>query len=263
MSTILTSDLLKIVREAGLRALEVRAQGLQSETKLSKEDIVTTGDRAVSDLLQEKLPRLLPGIKVIDEEVAASHSATYEYAAVVDPIDGTTRYFEGSENCAVSVGIVIDGKPAGGVIHQFVGDRLFWAERGAGAFCNGEQLHVSATEKLPGARAIHSVPYKHRVEQYARMERLIAALRSRTQSLDIMGSQVVELMQVAMGKRDFFVMNDTKPWDVAAAVVIVREAGGRVLDMKGAEYIIGEPTIVAANALMDLETLYSVIRETQ
>jgi myo-inositol-1(or 4)-monophosphatase len=259
-----TEPLLDVVREAGQLALRIRADGLSSSEKLSKEDIVTNGDTAVSRYLRENLPTYLPGVVIVDEEDAKSHDfsiAGLELAAVVDPIDGTTKYFEGNNNCGVSVGITVDGEPIAGIVYQFGTDQLFWAERGQGAFCNGTPLRVSTTSQLSDARMIHSMPYRHRVEQYARMEQIVEAVRGHIVSLDMFGSQVIELMQVALGKRDFFLMNDTKPWDVAGAIPIICEAGGLIVNMKGQPYKLGEPSIIATNSSVDLDALIQLIRE--
>ncbi len=269
---ILRPDFLRSVVEAGNLALNVRQEGLTSEVKSTKEDIVTRGDLAVSSMLRERLSQLFPGIVFIDEEVPESDSldiTAHAMVAIIDPIDGTTNYYNKGEkdsseapanpNWAVSVGITREGKLHAGVIYQPMLQKLFYAERGRGAYMNGKRLHVSTTQSLSDARLIYDYPYPKDKKEYELTGRVLAALEPQITSAERLGSAVVETMEVAEGKSDFFMLLRTQPWDVAAAAVIVEEAGGTAFNATGEPFKIGNRSIVLTNGKIEIAPLIHLI----
>lgn len=260
---------LTLVRNAGLRALTVRTEGLSAKVKSSKDDIVTSGDTAVSEVLRDGLGNLFSGITFIDEEVSDTHAYTINHNqvgmfAVIDPIDGTGNYFAGNENWGVSVGFARDGEIVGGIIYHPEVNRIYYAERGRGAFVNDTRLKVSDVEHFEGCAPIFDMPYESEREEWEQTEAILALLKElKTQKPLKLGSKVVETMRIADGEKDFFFHLRASSWDVAAAISIVTEAGGKVTNVRGEPYALFEEDIVISNGVLDLTPFYSVVREVK
>ena len=252
------------MREAGNIALRSRiAHGDISENKSGEDDVVTPGDKAVALFWQERLPERFPGIRTVNEEFAKSHGVIDDdvLTADIDPIDGSKNYRDGNPNCAISVGFSRGNVPLAGVVYQFDTGKMYWADKAGPAFCDGKTIWASSETELSRARVFYSMPYEHRTEQHARMERIIAALTPHVASCQWLGSQVIEMMQIAQGTGDIFLMCDTPRWDMGASVRIVRAANGIVVDMCGKPYLLGEPTIIATNGVLKIEPLVELIRK--
>jgi myo-inositol-1(or 4)-monophosphatase len=252
---------LHAIVNAGKKAMEVRSAGLTAEEKTSKEDIVTMGDIAVSSALASALTELFPDIKIIDEEVEGSHKLNIDEGlfAVIDPIDGTTNYFNGDENWATSLGFLKDGVLVGGIIYQPQTGSLFYAEKGKGAFKGDRRISVSETTSFDQSSIVFDYPYPKDKLEYETIGKIETILRQKGFNPTKLGSQVVELSRVADGSADFFFMFATKPWDIAAGVVIVEEAGGRSTNFKGLPYKPFEKSIVLSNGALELSPFYDLV----
>jgi myo-inositol-1(or 4)-monophosphatase len=187
----------------------------------------------------------------------------------VDPIDGTGNYYRGylspdqaSPDWGVSVGIIRDGKVAAGIIYQPQTKALYFAERGKGAFMNDEKIHVSDQCEVRGDVLTGDSPYPHDKVSYAAYGK---AVERYSQELGVhieqLGSQVIDAMLVARGKKAGFLHFQTKPWDIAAAISIVTEAGGKVMDIFGQEYTLFEKTVLMTNGTLDIEEITKIARE--
>ncbi|OGG58881.1 hypothetical protein A2765_00680 [Candidatus Kaiserbacteria bacterium RIFCSPHIGHO2_01_FULL_56_24] len=271
---LLSPRLLASVRDAGDLAISMRMRGLTSEVKSTKEDIVTEGDRAVSSAVRGNLSMQFPGIMFMDEELAGSETVdvlAHDLVAIIDPIDGTSNYYnEGVASSTeaalnpywgISVGLVRRGEVCAGVIYQPVLRKLFYAEKGRGAFLNGARMAVSTTRSLSDARLIYDYPYPKDKREYDLTARVVGRLGAEVVSMEKLGSQVIEAMEVAEGKRDIFMHLRTKPWDVAAAIAIVTEAGGNAMDSAGAPYALGGPSILLTNGVVDIAPLTRIVDE--
>lgn len=264
---IISEQFLQCVRDAGALSLAVRKEGLSAEFKkdpAGKDELVTKGDKAVSERIQEQLTRLFPGIVFIDEEVAGSSDidvTEHKLVAVIDPIDGTTNYFnegksEMNPNWGISVGIVKNGEIVAGVIFQPASDKLFYAEKGRGAYVNGKRLRPSTTATLEGARVVRESVGANNKEQFALTKRAEAVLERKEASVEELGSQAIAAAEVAEGKRDAFLRYKTVLYDVAAAVAIVREAGGKVLNSAGEPFSPNDKDIIVTNGVIDVTPLF-------
>ena len=274
------SRTLSLVKDAGKFALKLRSQGLEAQEKSGKEDIVTKGDIVITERVKPQLLTLFPDIVFIDEETPSTHAQDVTqcaFYAVIDPIDGTSNYYQGyldlqkpeherkpgTEYWAISVGFVKDGDVVAGVIYQPERDKLFYAEKGRGAFLNGEKLEVSKTIALERSQPYFDFPYPKDKTEYEQTTMLQKALPTQlgTKEPVKLGSQVLEIAKIAEGEADFFFCLKTKPWDVAAGFSIVTEAGGSYTNAKGEPYPLFGENIAIKNNRIDLRPFYEMVKK--
>jgi len=168
---------------------------------------------------------------------------------IIDPLDGTVNFAHGFPMFCVSIALEAEGRLEYGVICDPMRDELFEASRGGGAFLNGKPIRVSKTARLDGALLATGFPYDIRErlpETMARLERLVGVV----QGVRRAGSAALDLAYVACGRLDGFWEENLKPWDTAAGLLIVEEAGGRITTFSGGGYDIYAANIVASNSLL-------------
>jgi myo-inositol-1(or 4)-monophosphatase len=271
---LITPQLLCEIGKLGQLSLSIQDKGMGVKMKSTEEELVTEGDTRLTGEIKEVVYRLFPGCECLDEETERTHRVDIsqeDFVAVIDPIDGTANYYKGSlerdkarrnANWGISVGFVKNGELRAGVVCQPQTGKIYYAERGMGAFLNGKRIKVSPTLAPQGAKLIYSPPYPKDREAYAASGAAIARIGSEIpMKVTTLGSQVIEAMQVAEGKQDIFIHFKTKPWDIAAASIIIAEAGGRCLDAKGNGYILFGDTILLANGEMNLDPITMIISE--
>lgn len=269
---LITSELLREMRKLGRLSLSIREKGIHVKIKSTEEELVTEGDTLLTGEIKAVIYQLFPGCKYLDEETEKTHGIDVSqeaFIAVIDPIDGTANYYRGSldkakrnANWGISVGLVKNGELKAGVVCQPQTRKTYYAEKGKGAYLNGKRLQVSPTTAPQGAKLIYSPPYPKDREAYAANGTAIASIGNEIpMKVTTLGSQVIEAMQVAEGKQDIFIHFQTKPWDIAAASIIVTEAGGRCLDVKGNDYTLFGDNILLANGEMDLTPITTIISE--
>lgn len=226
-----------------------------TETK-GLNNFVTYVDKGSEKMLIEKLAPLIPEAGFIAEE-GTSVKKGDKYNWVIDPLDGTTNFLHGVHPYAVSIGLMEGNEIIAGVIHEAGGYETFTAWKDGGAWLNGKRIHVSKTPKLSDSLAATGFPYNlfDRLDPYMN---LLTHLVKNTHGLRRLGSASIDLAYVACGRFDLFFEYDLKPWDVAAGMLIVREAGGRFSDFSGnMEGVSGDET-VASNALIYDELIETV-----
>jgi myo-inositol-1(or 4)-monophosphatase len=171
---------------------------------------------------------------------------------IIDPLDGTVNFAHGYPAFCVSIALEADGVLEYGVIYDSLRDELFEASRGGGASLNGQPIRVSGTARLDRALIATGFPYDIRArvpETLARLGRLLGIV----QGLRRGGSAALDLAYVACGRLDGFYEENLKPWDTAAGILIVTEAGGKLTTFDGREYDIYAPNIVASNGVLICE----------
>lgn len=209
-------------------------------------DFVSAADRRAEETLVAELRRARPRFGFLLEEGGAIAGEDSSNRWIVDPLDGTTNFLHGVPHFAISIGVERDGKLHAGVIYDPVRDELFWAENGDGAFLNDQRLRVSARRALPDALIATGMPFAGRAHHpgYAAMvDRVWAA----TAGVRRLGSAALDLAYVAAGRFDGVWQFALSPWDIAAGVVIVREAGGIVTDTGGAPDPMAHGDVLATN----------------
>ena len=231
----------RIVRENWRRPKAVRYKGPR--------DLLTETDLAVEQALAESLPRLLPGSALMGEEttgVAALSRPTW----IVDPVDGTTNFAHGLPMVATSVGLWDAGRIVLGIVHLPVLREMFWAVRGQGAYLGSRRIRVSQAPDL--ARALVATGFPYDIPKFLPdILRQLGAALPLAQGVRRMGAASVDLAYVACGRYDAFFEFALNPWDTAAGVLLIEEAGGRVGTMTGQEpYRLGGPDILTANGLL-------------
>jgi len=215
-------------------------------------DLVTEVDLACESAIREILERESPGIPILGEEEGGAESASTRW--IVDPLDGTTNFVHGFPAYCVCIALEDRGDLCVGVIYDPVRNRCYSAEKGRGATRDGETMRVSDCTRLDSALLASGFPYDRR-ERAAELLRYVQAFLERGQGFRRAGSAGMDLAFVASGSLDGYWEFGLHPWDVAAGVVLVREAGGRVTDVAGGKLNVARPQILATNGTIHDEML--------
>jgi myo-inositol-1(or 4)-monophosphatase len=210
-----------------------------------RHDFVTDVDRGAERLIVEVLLGGDGAGRVIGEELSPELS-TDGLVWVVDPLDGTTNFLHGYPAYAVSIAAAVDGVLQVGVVHHVPRDQVFWAARGAGAWCGDQRLQVSPITSPGHALIGTGFPFKDltRLEEY---QRQFARVAARTTGIRRAGSAAIDLTDVAAGRFEGFWEQQLSAWDVAAGTLLIREAGGVVTNHEGRELGISHGSVVAGN----------------
>jgi myo-inositol-1(or 4)-monophosphatase len=229
-------------------------------TRKGEIDLVTEVDLAAERLIVSCLREAFPDHAILAEEM---HAATKPGACtwIIDPLDGTTNYAHGYPVFAVSIGLEIDGAVEWGMVYNPNLEEAFIARRGGGAFLNGEPLRVSRTPALGASLLATGFPYDIRTSE----ENNLANFRHfavRAQGIRRGGSAALDLCYVAAGRFDGFWELKLNPWDCSAGYLMVREAGGRVTNLRGDFGSIYDRECIASNVLIH-EEMMAVLRAAQ
>ncbi len=214
-------------------------------------DLVTEADLAAESLIIERIHSYYPRHSVLAEESSAgivTKNSASEYRWIVDPLDGTTNYAHGYPCFCVSIALEGRGEIIIGVIYDPMRDELFAAERGAGATLNARPIRVSETDDLSRGLLCTGFPYD--VRERGDFARHFTNFIHVAQGVRRDGSAALDLAYVAAGRFDGFWEEGLRPWDVAAGVILIQEAGGRVTHYDGKPFDIFTPPVVASNGLI-------------
>jgi myo-inositol-1(or 4)-monophosphatase len=246
-----------VAREAGALINEFAAKRIGFELK-GEHDLVTAADRASEKLIVQRLTAAFPSHSIVAEE-GGGQQVSSEYCWYVDPLDGTTNFAHGFPVYNVSIGLEKAGQLVAGVVYDPTRDEMFSAERGSGAFLNGERIHVSNVERLNDALVATGFPSRRRhqnvnVHFYYQLAMLTHGVRRA-------GAAALDICYVACGRLDGFWEFGLNPWDMAAGVVILEEAGGRYTDMLGKPIGVRAPHILSSNRILhpEMEELFAAI----
>ena len=263
LSTVYSLSMLNFAiqtaRDAGRVLAEKFGRAIQITNK-GDIDLVTEADLAAERLIIERIRSHYPRHSILSEEagdVIAIEGEQSEYKWIVDPLDGTTNYAHGYPAFCVSVALEHEGRVCLGVVYDPLRDELFAAERGDGATLNGRRVRVSATDDLNRALLCTGFPYD--VRERNDFARHFRNFIMSAQSVRRDGSAALDLAYVAAGRFDGFYEEGLRPWDVAAGVLLVKEAGGRVTHYDGKPFQIYTPPIAASNGLVH-DAMLEVLR---
>jgi myo-inositol-1(or 4)-monophosphatase len=216
-------------------------------------DFVSQADLRAEQSIREDLAKARPGYAFLMEESGASGGDNWTWRWVVDPLDGTSNFLHGIPHWAISIGLerrLPDGSTeiAAGCIYAPAADEMFWAEKGGGAFLNERRLRVSARRDMQQAMFATGIPFAvvPRRRQLA-FARTLATLMPQVAGIRRFGAAALDLAWVAAGRYEGFWELGLKPWDMAAGLLIVREAGGFVTDPQGGQDPLASGEVVAAN----------------
>jgi myo-inositol-1(or 4)-monophosphatase len=235
-----------IAREAGALLMHYFHQHLKIEYK-GEADLVTAADRASEVLIRERIAALWPGHDVLGEEQGLSDRGS-EYRWYVDPLDGTTNFAHGYPVFCVSMGLEHKGRRIAGVVYDPTRDELFSAELGRGAWLNGEAIRVSKTGSVKESLLATGFPSQKRHKNPNIYFYHQITLHSH--GVRRAGSAALDLCNVACGRYDGFWEFNLNPWDTAAGVLIVEEAGGRVTRFDGSGFEIDSRETLASNGVI-------------
>jgi myo-inositol-1(or 4)-monophosphatase len=216
-------------------------------------NFVTYVDKGSEKMLIEKLTPLIPEAGFIAEE-GTSVKKGLKYNWIIDPLDGTTNFLHNVRPYAISIGLMEDDEVIAGVVHEVSGNETFTAWKDGGAWLNGRRIHVSDTPILSGSLVATGFPYNlfDRLTPYMN---LLTYLVKNTHGVRRLGSASIDLAYVACGRFDLFFEYDLKIWDIAAGILLVREAGGKFSDFSGNMTGLSGDETLASNALIYYEIL--------
>jgi myo-inositol-1(or 4)-monophosphatase len=242
----LISPMQAMAREAGTLLMEYFHQHVKIEYK-GDVDLVTVADRKSEALILARIRSQFPSHDVMGEEGTRIETGS-EYKWYVDPLDGTTNFAHGYPVFCVSLGVEHRGKRVAGVIYDPTRDEMFVAELGSGARLNGEAIHVSAIANLGECLIGTGFPSQKRHKNPNIY--FYHQLTLRTHGVRRAGSAALDLCNVASGRYEGFWEFNLNPWDTAAGVLIVEEAGGKVTDFSGGTFQISSRETLASNGLV-------------
>lgn len=221
-------------------------------------DLVTEADVAVEQYLRTALDTVCPGVAFIGEE--SGMSLQLPSCFILDPLDGTTNFAHGVPAFCISLARLENAEITWGMIYDPIRDELFSAARGAGAFLNGQSIAVTGETGLRRALLATGFPYAD--DTVARSLNYFNHVLPHCQGIRRVGAAALDLAYTACGRFDGFFELNLKPWDVAAGIAIVREAGGKATDLAGSPSTPYDGNIVASNSAIHAELL-SVIDRAQ
>jgi myo-inositol-1(or 4)-monophosphatase len=236
----------QIAREAGALLMKYFHQRVKVEYK-GEADLVTVADRESEKLIRERITQFWPTHDILGEEGGLRDTGS-DYRWYVDPLDGTTNFAHGFPVFCVSMALEHKGQRVAGVIYDPTRDELFAAEQGSGAYLNQKRIHVSSTVNLAESLVATGFP-SHKRHKNPNIF-FYHQITLHTHGVRRAGSAALDLCCVACGRFDGFWEFNLKPWDTAAGVLIVQEAGGKVTDFKGGPFQLNSYETLASNRLV-------------
>ncbi len=219
-------------------------------------NFVTKSDQRAEKILRGELEKARPTYGFLMEEQGEVKGTDGQHRWLIDPIDGTTNFIHGIPHFAISIGLERNGEIVAGVIYNPISDDLFTAERGRGAYLNDRRLRVANRRRLEDAVVVCGIPHLGRGDhEIFRAE--IERVQAKVAGIRRFGAASLDLAWVAAGRLDGYWERWLSPWDLAAGILMVREAGGRVEDLDG-----GPDALATGNVLASNDDLFMQLRET-
>jgi myo-inositol-1(or 4)-monophosphatase len=214
-------------------------------TEKSQFDFVTEVDKLAELEIIKEIKKNYPDHGIWGEESGRSGSNS-KYTWCIDPIDGTSNFMRGLPHCSISIALLEDNVAQHGVVYDPVRDEMFTASRGGGAYMNERRMRVSQRNGMPGALIATGFPFRQRPRLGVQL-RMMKSLLEDAEDIRRTGSAALDLAYVAAGRLDGYFEFGLQPWDMAAGALLVREAGGVVLDFEGDEKWFESGNVIAGN----------------
>jgi myo-inositol-1(or 4)-monophosphatase len=217
-------------------------------------NFVTAADRRAEEILHEELLQARPGYGFHGEEGGRRGGPDKTHTWIVDPLDGTTNFLHGIPHFAISIALQRDDTIVAGLIYNPANDDMFTAERGKGAFLNDQRLRVAGRKRLADSIVACGLPHHGRGDLVL-ASRELAVVQEKVAGLRRFGAAALDLAWVAAGRYDVYWERDLAPWDIAAGLILVREAGGYATDLDGNEAPHISGNVIAGNEDVHRELL--------
>ena len=244
----MTHPVLNVAIEAAHAAGNIMRRQMQHVDAIpverkARHDYVSEVDKACEAEIVREISRYYPDHAFLCEE--GGETGESEHVWVIDPLDGTSNYLHGIPHFAVSIAQQVKGRTEHAVVYDPIRDEIFTASKGSGAFLNNKRIRVSARNGLEGAVLATAFPFRQR-EHLQAYAKVFQAVFSKVEDFRRAGTASLDLAWVAAGRMDGYFEVALKPWDVAAGTLIVREAGGVVMDFDGNDAVEKSGSIIAA-----------------
>jgi myo-inositol-1(or 4)-monophosphatase len=212
-------------------------------------NFVTAADRRAEQILYDELSKARHGYGFLMEEAGMVEGPDKSHLWIIDPLDGTTNFLHSIPHFAISIALQREGELVAGLIYNPANHDLFTAEKGKGAFFNDRRLRVAARSKLEDAVVVTGIPHRGKGDHEVYLAKLAAVMKA-VSGVRRSGSAALDLAWTAAGRYDAYWEEDIQAWDVAAGIVILREAGGFVSDVRGGKAMLEQGSIIAGNETM-------------
>ena len=209
-------------------------------------NFVTAADRRSEETLYRELSKARPAFGFLMEERGRVVGTDRQHEWVVDPLDGTTNFLHGIPLFAISIALVRDGTPIAGVVYNPINDEMYVGERGQGSYLNNRRLRVAVRKELSDAVVCCGIPHRGRGDP-ERFRAELAGVQNAVAGIRRTGAAALDLAWLAAGRFDGFWERGLSAWDLAAGILLVREAGGYVTDLDGGDAILEKGSVVAGN----------------
>jgi myo-inositol-1(or 4)-monophosphatase len=251
LMTVMTDAVMKASRSLKRDFGEV--ENLQVSRK-GPGDFVSAADRKAEQILREALEKARPGYGLVMEESGVIQGTDPDHRWHIDPLDGTTNFLHGLPHFAISVGLERDGQIVAGVIYDPAKDELFIAERGKGAFLNNRRIRVAARNDMADAVVACGLPHIGKGD-HGLFLRETAAVMGHVGGMRRWGAAALDLAYVACGRLDAYWERGLNSWDIAAGILMIREAGGFISDADGGSDPLAKKTVACGNEIIHRELL--------
>jgi myo-inositol-1(or 4)-monophosphatase len=248
---IAQTALLKVMSDAARKAARGlnRDFGELSELQVAKKapaDFVSAADIKAEQTIFEALTKARPGYSFHGEERGMIEGTDKTHTWIVDPLDGTTNFLHAIPHFAINIALQREGVTVAAVTYNPVTNEMFWAEKGKGCYLNDKRLRVAARQKLDESVLATGIPFLGH-GQHAKFLKELHQISQRVAGVRRFGSAALDLAWVAAGRYDGYWERDLKPWDLAAGLLLVAEAGGKVTDADGEQTMLESGSVCAAN----------------
>jgi myo-inositol-1(or 4)-monophosphatase len=253
------SALIKVMLDAARKAGRALARdfGEVAELQVSKKgaaDYVSAADLKAEQTIFEELTRARPGYGFLGEERGMIEGTDKTHTWIVDPLDGTTNFLHAMPHFAINIALQREGQIVAGVTYNPANSDLFWTERGKGAFMNDRRLRVAARTRFEEAVFATGIPFMGH-GQHGRFLKELHQISQRVSGVRRFGAAALDLAWVAAGRFDGFWERDLKPWDMAAGLLMVAEAGGVVTDADGGVDPLTTGSVCVGNSVLHTQLL--------
>lgn len=256
---MIRSPLITVMTDAVIKAARSlkRDFGEVEQLQVSRKgpaDFVSAADRKAENILRGALEKARPGYGFVLEEGGVIDGADKSHRWHIDPLDGTTNFLHGFPHFCLSVGLERDGQLVAGIIYEPLKDEMFIAERGKGAYLNNKRMRVAARSRFDEALVLCGIPHLGR-SHHPTFLRELTAVMERAGGIRRQGAAALDLAYIACGRADAFWERDLKTWDLAAGIVLIREAGGFVTDADGRDEPLAAGSVACGNEAMHRDLL--------